>query len=1287
MIYLFDRQKKLQKIIPKKHLLSAIQTVELNGLYQLSVEVPLFYETKEGTQYNHKKNIERAWFAGHYDRQKRFQLYKIHARKVKADNKRILIFDGVHIFFDEAKAMGNIHDRRLRDTDVKAPADAAFNSIGWYIKDYDVTDRADITFYRDSVANARSLIIEKFGVEFDYGLTFDGRKIISKDLYIKKRLGRWTGKRFTYGSNLLSLSQEEDESEVYTAAVGRGKGEEIGEGHGPRIEFGDIEWSKDGITKPVGQNWIEIPSATAEYGYYENGELKPRIAAEVIFENTENKKLIADSTYYWLLENCVPKAVWKTDVAKSGIHDLGDSGGVIYKKADIVKIARVHKMENNLLNDALSKIMLGDYQHFKTDKRQQSIRAQIKRNHADNQSVITQMKNDFDARFDAQTTAINNAYQQAVIDANANIQASEARMNVILSEQKATIEQDINQAEENAINKAAQNTEQQTQEVMGSLNDFKGVHQQLYDDVTTDIMNIDDFLGDISNITLDERLQEMNLDFEDRIRNININTANMLQGSRFDEPAKINTSIGGAEILTTSDINRIRIRDDTGYVSRFSFEETVKLEANTDYFVTIEYRTFTVPEIDYFAIETPTGYVRLYSPDTGKEGFSNLVTDGVWNQATIRLNEPVMLQGKLHIGTRPGGDNNGAWIDVRQPYMTNTSNRRWLPHPNDATQSIEQISRRITELEDGREELITRSEYNFDTGQVDQTIREIEETVDTSKNLIVDIQNYDVIKNGSEVMQTVDGFNQKVWMGDVANIGANLLPQSSGAWEDGGLWIGNGGESPNASNIRMVENRTVKSSTDYTISDYSTYVSAIEYIDIHEYTEMGTHMGYHRISRGGEKTFTTHWNTTNVRVSLLAMDGFSVGTHFIEHLDGRIKVKLEEGSESTAMVNAISHLQQMADKISLKVQELSSSDGEDILTQSDISVQADRVLIGSQSIGASTLASIISVSPTAVDIITDEMNLTGNLNVLGQIETISLNAIDANFARVQTAVLTADVIDNLMIRTNAVRADHIFVDSQLVNNLWSHFIWAEKVTTASIDAIYGDIRSLNSEIFTSNIIKSNWLDVDTALFNRFTSSEAFIDRLTVKAANIRDLDAIEINTYQLNMTSILNEAGKIEGGYRIRGHDGRLVINNGILQNSFDIGFIQPHFMGVDVDTSANYFRTKNTFYSTAAAFSYKRGGRYLVVEGYCEIRRNTAGASANTVGAIRLLEYSGTANRSTFVMIGSRNENNNNNQYFKLELDLGVPQYEQRNFYVQFYVANAESDALFRINQAYQYG
>src|SRR5699024_11615140 len=92
---------------------------------------------------------------------------------------------------------------------------------------------------------------------------------------------------------------------------------------------------------------------------------------------------------------------------------------------------------------------------------------------------------------------------------------------------------------------------------------------------------------------------------------------------------------------------------------------------------------------------------------------------------------------------------------------------------------------RLTELEDGRRELITRTEYDFDTGQINQTVSDIEETVDTSRNLIQEIQDLEIIQRGSEAIQTVDGFLDKVWLNDFSEIGANLIPQSSNAWENG----------------------------------------------------------------------------------------------------------------------------------------------------------------------------------------------------------------------------------------------------------------------------------------------------------------------------------------------------------------------------------------------------------------------------------------------------------------------------------------------------------------------
>src|SRR5699024_3379205 len=67
-------------------------------------------------------------------------------------------------------------------------------------------------------------------------------------------------------------------------------------------------------------------------------------------------------------------------------------------------------------------------------------------------------------------------------------------------------------------------------------------HQQMIDELFDSslyledkVFDFDTFLGDVSDITLDERLQDINRNFEERIRNVDGNTYNMLRGTRFDE--------------------------------------------------------------------------------------------------------------------------------------------------------------------------------------------------------------------------------------------------------------------------------------------------------------------------------------------------------------------------------------------------------------------------------------------------------------------------------------------------------------------------------------------------------------------------------------------------------------------------------------------------------------------------------------------------------------------------------------------------------------------------------
>src|SRR5699024_4419666 len=307
---------------------------------------------------------------------------------------------------------------------------------------------------------------------------------------------------------------------------------------------------------------------------------------------------------------------------------------------------------------------LGDYAHFKESKVQRKTRENNNQYKRETSSRIQQLKEQFNDRFDGEVNQMREDFEQALIDAHAEIQAAEERMETLIEYERHTMTKEFNENVQEARNYAEQQAQEKATAARPDLERVKSGHQQMIDDLESNVLDIDDFLGNARSVTLDERLQEMNLDFEDRIRNININTANMLQGTRFDEPDKLTLDFTfGVSILDTHDINRIRLENVGHSFSSFGLQESVKIEANTDYYFVVEYRSFTTPELDYLALNTPNGWQRLYDADNGLEGFRNLQTDGAWRQATMRINSASELEGTLMMGSRWNQGEGGIWID------------------------------------------------------------------------------------------------------------------------------------------------------------------------------------------------------------------------------------------------------------------------------------------------------------------------------------------------------------------------------------------------------------------------------------------------------------------------------------------------------------------------------------------------------------------------------------------------------------------------------------------------
>src|SRR5699024_6403143 len=380
--------------------------------------------------------------------------------------------------------------------------------------------------------------------------------------------------------------------------------------------------------------------------------------------------------------------------------------------------------------------------------------------------------------------------------------------------------------------------------------------------------------------------------------------------------------------------------------------------------------------------------------------------------------------------------------------------------------------------------------------------------------------------------------------------------------------------------------------------------------------------------------------------------GFAIPTSFIDHPDGRIKIKLEVGDKATPMLNAISRIEQLADKIALQVQEL---DGE-FLTESDIQIRANYVQLGSKQLGDEEFASIFRVSPKSIDAIADNLNITGNVNISGQVTTLAVNAlegsfsnlfaseletvelrarhiganaigaqhlwidqalinklstskmftgmlyaktidaIDINAGRVRSAILEADVITGTHLAVGTSMIDKLFATSGRIDQLITKDHFVRNIKALSIDAVEGNFSSLITKYFSANYIDVDWIDGKNAWFESMYTSNAMIRKLTAQTVFVRDVQAIEITANQLNLDTLRNRFNKIEGGIHItRAKDGVRWIENGVPRGNVPVQTYDS-YAGSNIRFNGLNYITDNSHWQTFKYFYTPHEGRILRV-------------------------------------------------------------------------------------------
>lgn len=354
--FLLDKQQNIIGRLSEEYILEATFTEEINTAGELLITLP--------AKKRLSGNVIHVLITNP-SKDHSYLMFKIIKETVKDEEVE---YTAVESAYDELTSYGYIQDKRPT-ANAQTITEMILKDTRWHVGEIPDTSEAFISFYYLSILDCLKKIVQTFDFEigFDVLINDDENQITDRrvNFYIKQ--GEQTGKRFEYGSNLLSVKQEQDTQNIYTALVGRGKGVQVSggdddntpDGYGRRITFADVEWSKangDPLDKPKGQEWIEDPDATKQLGF-SDGHM--RIGLEV-FEDVDDPKMLLQKTYEALKTAERPQVQFSASVINTGELHLGDRVGITRNDIGIAYETRVFKVQHNLLDETQNKIDLGD---------------------------------------------------------------------------------------------------------------------------------------------------------------------------------------------------------------------------------------------------------------------------------------------------------------------------------------------------------------------------------------------------------------------------------------------------------------------------------------------------------------------------------------------------------------------------------------------------------------------------------------------------------------------------------------------------------------------------------------------------------------------------------------------------------------------------------------------------------------------------------------------------------------------------------------------------------------
>lgn len=306
-VYFFDERQHLLRIVKEKELVEVIQEKEITSnkaeLMNDTLNVSTIYD----------EELKQAAYMAVKEESASYSLYRI---ILDSEEENLLSFVGISFATDELDSYV-VKNVQVKNESIKNTLQKLLIETEWRLGKIEsnlplLTEDFRFLSVRDALKN-----IQAQGCEILFKYKIDGIGITDKWLEVYREIGEQSKQRFTYGEKALSIVKEQDRNQVYTSLIGRGRGEEVGDGDGKRIEFTNVEWKKTNgkpLNKPKGQNWLEFPEMTKQYGIpLKNGGMRRREKV-ITFDDEEDPAKLLQKTYDSLVEYSRPLVQFKTEV-------------------------------------------------------------------------------------------------------------------------------------------------------------------------------------------------------------------------------------------------------------------------------------------------------------------------------------------------------------------------------------------------------------------------------------------------------------------------------------------------------------------------------------------------------------------------------------------------------------------------------------------------------------------------------------------------------------------------------------------------------------------------------------------------------------------------------------------------------------------------------------------------------------------------------------------------------------------------------------------------------------